>query len=799
MGKFNRKQKKSGASFYQNKTGTPLHQQNSTKDNSTRSHFKKIDEANELSLNQQWSKYLQSNLESEIAALHHDYAIRQMKIYNFPLNDISDEELSKQIAKYKKDMATALLLWKFIKMNFSKHGDYKFDIWQKRNEAYIAFINSIAIDQANSHMLTVINIESLPTPVWRKFLWKNNINFESNEACLRRMSQDEREALADNAGDLFASKTPRVFSWIDHTFRKVSYQDLMMSRINFNLRYSTKCTMSYNFLDMDFGFNAYPEGENNDYKVVEISPMRFLSKKNHVKDFVVNQEDGLYWWLYRFARSNYVYKPYKTVELKNHFCPGFWYTLIANIIFWIASPLLFVSAVQQMFVNYWFIHNPYFWLAAVPGLMLPLWSIAAGIKKAFRSIDITDEQGRKMALLLKRFGKYVIIPIGFAAMAGVAWLIIIGLIKVYAWLYLYTSIGGPILLTWLIAFLSTTIYLKAEHGYVNFKEQTFKGCKNLFELVPLIGVGNLIGKFYIQIWQVITIIATFIYDAVIYAGWPLLIISILFLPLLIAYFYYKYKDPSKMDKKTLELFYDRLDRIVMWTMAVVVAAIFITAIYLIIDYHMTAIMIVPLCLMAAIGGIALELAYSTKDSIYHDNPKTSLVYDELNNAGWSSMRLFKLLSENSWLLSLDDVDKKLALGEFSRFIRDYLNSDGDIAIYASKIAPVLNRDLLDKLNYLLANVSWFHNYVRALSLVLAGSTPVEAMATVKKEYEQENKNKLAIKAWFNKQLNRIWRVIRWLATPLVKVWTWIVTLWRLGDYFVNGMCPWVARSEVIQD
>ena len=811
MGMFNRNQKKQETT--QPKTDIPSYQSAGSADYHHYDHRKakavdtafgyngstdKKEQAPEEPLNQQWSKYLECNLTSEIATLHHNYVTQQAQVYNFPM-EIRQEELTPIITKYKKDMAAALLLWKFIKKNFSKHGDARFDNWQNRDEAYTAFIKSIEFDQSNTHLMTVIMIEMLPTPVWRKFLWKNNINFESHEACLRRLSEKERDALADNVGDLAEQKTPRVFSWIDRTFRKISYQDLMQSRINFNARYSTKCTMSYNFLDMDFGFNAYPEGENNDYKVVEISPMRFLSKKNHVKDFVVNQEDGLYWWLYRFARSNYVYKPYKTVELKNHFCPGFWYTLIANIIFWIASPLLFVSAVQQMFVNYWFIHNPFFWMAGIPGLMLPLWSIAAGFKKAILSIDITPEASRKFNIWGKRLEKFVVLPFGIVLGCGIAWLAIIGIKNVYVWLYHYTGLGGVIILTWLIALLATLIYLKNEHGYVDFKKQTFRGCKNLFESVLLIGVGNLIGRFYAEIWKAISIVATVIYDAVMFAGWPLLIITVLFLPLLIAFFYYKYKDPSKMDQKTLDMFYDRFDRIMMWTMATVVVTVVIAAVYLIINYHLTAMMIIPLVVMALIVGIALKLAYSTKDSIYHDNPKTRLVYDSLNNTGWSSKRMLKLLADNSWFQNLNAVDKKLALLEFGRFITQYLNSDGDRAVYANKIAPVLNRELLDKLNYLHSNISWFYNYVRALNLVLAGSTPVEAIATVKQECEQANKNKLAMKAWFSKQFDRIWRVIRWLATPLVKIWTWIVTLWRLGDYFVNGMCPWVARSEVIQD
>ncbi|PJE58354.1 MAG: hypothetical protein COU81_01230 [Candidatus Portnoybacteria bacterium CG10_big_fil_rev_8_21_14_0_10_36_7] len=74
-------------------------------------------------------------------------------------------------------------------------------------------------------------------------------------------------------------------------------------------------------LDLDFGFNEYPNGELDDTKVVEYSPLRFLSKKNHDDDFVVNQEDGIHWWLYSNARSNYLWKPSRQVTLKSSICP----------------------------------------------------------------------------------------------------------------------------------------------------------------------------------------------------------------------------------------------------------------------------------------------------------------------------------------------------------------------------------------------------------------------------------------------------------------------------------------------
>jgi hypothetical protein len=124
--------------------------------------------------------------------------------------------------------------------------------------------------------------------------------------------------------------------------KRISRQDMLNSQFDRELRYSNTGAMSYNLFGADFGFNAYPKGIDDDTKVIEVSPLRFMSVKNHADDFIVNTEDGIYFWLYKTARSNYVINPNKIVRLKTHVCPGFWYTAITHLLFWAISPLWFI-------------------------------------------------------------------------------------------------------------------------------------------------------------------------------------------------------------------------------------------------------------------------------------------------------------------------------------------------------------------------------------------------------------------------------------------------------------------------
>lgn len=271
-----------------------------------------------------------------------------------------------RIPEKRTEIAEALKLWRYAKREFDSCRYYQDD---ECISARLEFLSAFVWSE-NKLVALVAMIEMMPINVWRKLLWQHNIDFSSLESFLRRINEVQYEALkiaflALSKDDFSASQDGRR-----------------------NRRYLSKGSMSYNLLNLDFGFNAYPNGVNDDKQVVEVSPWRFLSIKNHADDFVVNTESGRYFSLYKSARSNFVWFPKEEVRLKTHICPGFWVTLLLHLWFWLGSPLLFTSIVGAHFAGLFKDVSAWIVLPSLaPALLTPIWCICALIKLLFIKIE----------------------------------------------------------------------------------------------------------------------------------------------------------------------------------------------------------------------------------------------------------------------------------------------------------------------------------------------------------------------------------------------------------------------------
>jgi hypothetical protein len=113
------------------------------------------------------------------------------------------------------------------------------------------------------------------------------------------------------------------------------------------LRYQTKSAIAYDFFGWGFGFSKYPQ-ESDDTEISNKVAHQFLSPKNKENDFSVNQEEGgIYWFLYKNCRSNYLWCSDKEVALKRAICPGFYLTLIAWAFVLLFAPVLIVAGVLK--------------------------------------------------------------------------------------------------------------------------------------------------------------------------------------------------------------------------------------------------------------------------------------------------------------------------------------------------------------------------------------------------------------------------------------------------------------------
>ena len=280
----------------------------------------------------------------------------------------------------------AFEFWKLIKGNCYLNNQ------QDRREFLKQFTSN-----TNEYIALVAMIESLPVSIFRRIRARHNINYESLFSFLRRISPENMQAIKDNYTDLLVdNRQPRVLKFYEKWQKKFSVKMLVEENDNWDLRNAKKGSWSFNLLGLDFGFKAYKNDLSNDTLTEAKTWMDFLSIKNHSNDFIVDREFGKYWWFYRTARSNPGWKKNKIIELSDHICPGFWYTLFIHSLFWVISPLIFTYA----FTTTWQIAIWTDLLSAIPIFLIasftPLWLISTTIQTLIRLI--MPERKRKQIL-----------------------------------------------------------------------------------------------------------------------------------------------------------------------------------------------------------------------------------------------------------------------------------------------------------------------------------------------------------------------------------------------------------------
>lgn len=326
---------------------------------------------------------------SSITKKFHEFQTGHLRsgeeLISFPYDESKGFDLTK-----KEITETALIFWKFLRKNYST-----INVKEKRNRL-ADFLYKDPLAQNNYLVRVVAMIESLPTTIWRKLLWRENIDFSSYESCLRRLSEDQIREIEGNYNDLFSYakvSTPRVLkkSWRDRIklfLGITSVKKILEEGYNDQARNQSKGAYAFSLLGLDFGFSLYPKGNNDDTKITNKKYSRFLSIKEHINDFIVNQEDGKYWWLYRTARSNYAINPGKKVKMKTHVCPGFWMTLILHSSFWIMSPIALLLTGLMLVKNGF---TPAISITAIFASPMIIWTAILILRIIFKAISGISE------------------------------------------------------------------------------------------------------------------------------------------------------------------------------------------------------------------------------------------------------------------------------------------------------------------------------------------------------------------------------------------------------------------------
>jgi hypothetical protein len=676
--------------------------------------------------------------------------------------------------QYKQQLIEALAFWNFFVKNIA--GRYTAVFRRK----FLALIDP----RSNMLLRIIVQVEMLPASVFRKILWKHNIDFMSLESFLRRLTGEQIEAIDQNFTDLFhLGVIPRVFG---DRKRKVSAEGLLAEKENKTLRYSRKAAWSYNLLGLDFGFNAYPKGIADDTKIIEISPLRFLSIKNHADDFVVDQEDGKYWRLYRTARSNYVYMPDREVKLNTHICPGFWWTFFVHLFFWILSPAL-LATFGLVVLKYGLPHTLLGSLGALanvlPGIFTPMWCVLAAIRFASRNL-ISDGKRKRMKMIADRvwpyFEKGILCALVFCVLAvagAVAWFL-------YGFLYpAFGKIGSIGIIAGGLYYLFIQFWCQGEVPWAP-TDENFQYWFPMMLLMCSIAA-KVIYDYGVPITRWILWLVSYIGEFLESIG-PVMTMLLLF-PFALTIFAHQVL--AVWDQERQEKFFDVVDKLMVR---------FITPLCLSV---MAAIMIFAgfTNIMAAFLLLATFFGISWC-SIYLLNPRVS---EARSLAGRLNMRVdspqdrldFRLLLENKWLRSLSAPERLAAVEKICQIVM-YIFPNNKRNIGYRLLLPGATEELVGILDARRREL-WMKGRIFNeffIQELINGKKVDEAYEIADRLCEQYLAEEHVRWEWLKKPFRRIGKAVVSFFKKTAEI---AVTFKRLYELF-NERCPYITESGAIK-
>lgn len=237
----------------------------------------------------------------------------------------------------------------------------------------------------NEYVRAVAMFMLLPERVARRWLWHKNIDFQSLESFLRRLTPSQMGNLEEHyrlIGTCPDDELPCFQEGrANRVWKKLGLPDQHLHRM------AKKSALAYNFFGFDMGFQMYPN-ENEDGMASLVLAKQFLSSRNRILQpiadpergsFEVNMEyGGLYWYLYRTMRSNSVWNSDADVTLGRWICPGFWITMLGWLFFLIVSPACLFVALGFL-LSHQAITLPVA-VFGIPGLFTPLFFIVRWVK-----------------------------------------------------------------------------------------------------------------------------------------------------------------------------------------------------------------------------------------------------------------------------------------------------------------------------------------------------------------------------------------------------------------------------------
>lgn len=211
-------------------------------------------------------------------------------------------------------------------------------------------------DHPNPSLRLVADFESLTSGVLRRLMWHENVDFQSLESFLKRITPEQADAFRVHAQIAARNRTvdPKgnweeypCFSdgWVNkiaNRFEKAEDRYVNRHCRLSEQRLASKAALAHNLFGWDFGFQRYSDEKTETANPTSLPEQALLSVRG--EDFSVNTESrGVYWWLYKTLRCNSLWGEEDSVKLKSHVCPGFWMTVFAWTFFLLGSPALLLA------------------------------------------------------------------------------------------------------------------------------------------------------------------------------------------------------------------------------------------------------------------------------------------------------------------------------------------------------------------------------------------------------------------------------------------------------------------------
>lgn len=392
----------------------------------------------------------------------------------------------------KSLIAPASALWEFVR-NFFRWQENYYERY--KDEMVVRLVDrtdpasflSLFLGDPNPYVRLVAKMELLPASVWRKLLWKLNIDFMSFESFFRRLESEQWRAIEDNCDDWLAGRVPRVYGWLERKLKRITVEKLEAEEVSAWERYHSKQAWSADLFGIGFGPEKYVD-EDNDKPVsrrrdfqLYFDFLRHLFSQE-AWQMVVNDYDGAYFWFYRKRQSNFLWHRGWRIKLGEKFCPGWWQTVLAHGWFWVLSPLLAARGAQDFLSLGSAAHGWSVWLLFIVfGGLTPFWLGLSGLKLVALGVDKLIGQGFDRLLASEKYQRFAKAAEDLAAKAVksrlpklvLAWaaglwflfLAYAGLKKLFYWLgHYFAPLDSAVILMAALAYVGWKIYGKLASG-----------------------------------------------------------------------------------------------------------------------------------------------------------------------------------------------------------------------------------------------------------------------------------------------------------------------------------------------